>query len=122
MLCRGAICILPAEFWHNSIAKQNSWEFLGHEMGHVTARHTAQQQTNQQLGQLVLAGGMMASKEIYELADVAMAGMQLLFLSFSRDHERESDRLGVEYATKMGYDAHKMADFFAVLDKNEYGK
>lgn len=90
---------------------------LGHEMGHVTARHTAQQQTNQQLGQLVLAGGMMASKEIYELADVAMAGMQLLFLSFSRDHERESDRLGVEYATKMGYDAHKMADFFAVLDK-----
>lgn len=90
---------------------------LGHEMGHVTARHTAQQQTNQQLGQMVLAGGMIASKEIYELADVAMAGMQFLFLSFSRDHERESDRLGVEYATKMGYDAHKMADFFAVLDK-----
>ena len=59
----------------------------------------------------------MASKEIYELADVAMAGMQLLFLSFSREHERESDRLGVEYATKMSYDAHKMADFFAVLEK-----
>jgi len=46
-----------------------------------------------------------------------MAGMQLLFLSFSRENERESDRLGVEYATKMGYDADKMADFFAVLDK-----
>ncbi|WP_167604992.1 M48 family metalloprotease [Maribellus sediminis] len=90
---------------------------LGHEMGHVTARHTAQQQTNQQIGQIVLAGGMIASKEIYELADVAMAGMQLLFLSFSREHERESDRLGVEYATKMGYDANKMADFFGVLDK-----
>ncbi|WP_340111339.1 M48 family metalloprotease [Maribellus mangrovi] len=90
---------------------------LGHEMGHVTARHTAQQQTNQTIGQIVLAGGMIASKEIYELADVAMAGMQLLFLSFSRDNERESDRLGVEYATKMGYDANKMADFFGVLDK-----
>jgi len=90
---------------------------LGHEMGHVTARHTAQQQTNQQLGELLLVGGMIASKEIYEMADEVMAGMQLLFLSFSRENESESDRLGVEYATKMGYDAHKMADFFAVLDK-----
>ena len=90
---------------------------MGHEMGHVTARHTAQQQTNQQLGELLLVGGMIASKEIYEMADEVMAGMQLLFLSFSRENESESDRLGVEYATKMGYDAHKMADFFAVLDK-----
>lgn len=90
---------------------------LGHEMGHITARHTAQQQTNQQLGQVLLAGGMIASKEIYELAEVAMAGMQLLFLSFSRSNEREADRLGVEYATKIGYDAHKMADFFEVLNK-----
>jgi predicted Zn-dependent protease len=46
-----------------------------------------------------------------------MQGMQLLFLSFSRDNERESDRLGVEYSTKIGFDAHKMADFFQVLDK-----
>ncbi|MFV0591776.1 MAG: M48 family metalloprotease [Draconibacterium sp.] len=90
---------------------------LGHEMGHVTARHSAQQQTNQTIGQALLLGGMLASKEIYELADEAMAGMQLLFLSFSRENERESDRLGVEYATKIGYDAHKMADFFQVLDK-----
>ncbi len=90
---------------------------LGHEMGHVTARHTAQQQTNQQLGQVLLVGGMIASKEIYEMADEVMAGMQLLFLSFSRENERESDRLGVEYATKMGYDADKMADFFKVLDE-----
>lgn len=90
---------------------------LGHEMGHITARHTAQQQTNQQIGQVLLAGGMIASKEIYELAEVAMAGMQLLFLSFSRANEREADRLGVEYASKIGYDSHKMADFFNVLNK-----
>jgi len=86
-------------------------------MGHVTARHSAQQQTNQTIGQAVLLGGMLASKEIYEMADAAMAGMQLLFMSFSRENERESDRLGVEYATKIGYDAHKMADFFQVLEK-----
>ncbi len=90
---------------------------LGHEMGHVTARHTAKQQTNQQIGQVLLVGGMLVSKEIYELADVAMAGMQLLFLSFSRDNEREADRLGVEYSSKIGYDSRKMADFFEVLNK-----
>lgn len=94
---------------------------LGHEMGHITARHTAKQQTNQQIGQVLLAGGMMASKEVYELAEVAMQGMQLLFLSFSRDNEREADRLGVEYSSKIGYDAHKMADFFNVLEKMSMG-
>lgn len=90
---------------------------LGHEMGHVTARHTASQQSKQQLGQLLLVGGMIASEDFREFADYAMQGMQLLFLKFSRDNEREADRLGVEYASKIGYDAHKMADFFNVLNK-----
>jgi predicted Zn-dependent protease len=43
--------------------------------------------------------------------------MQLLFLKFSRDDERQADALGVEYSSKLGYDAHKMADFFKVLQK-----
>ena len=90
---------------------------LGHEMGHVTARHSAQQQTTQQIGQLVLMGGMLASTEIAKRADMAMSGMDLLFLSFSREHEREADRIGVEYATKIGFDAHQMASFFSVLEK-----
>lgn len=90
---------------------------IGHEMGHITARHTAQQQTNQQLGQILLVGGMLVSKEFAEFANYASAGMQLLFLSFSRANEREADQLGVEYSTKVGYDAHKMADFFEVLNK-----
>ncbi len=90
---------------------------LGHEMGHITARHTASQQSKQQLGQLLLVGGMIASEEFREFADYAMQGMQLLFLKFSRDNEREADRLGVEYSSKIHYDAHKMADFFNVLNK-----
>jgi len=90
---------------------------LGHEMGHVTARHTVQQQTNQQIGQAVLIGGMIVSEEVAKYADLAMTGMQLLFLSFSREHESQSDQIGVEYATKIGYDAHQMAEFFKVLDK-----
>ncbi len=90
---------------------------IGHEMGHVTARHSASQQTKQQLGQLVLMGGMLASERFAQYAQQAMQGMQLLFLKFSRDDERMADRLGVEYMSKIGYNAHCMADFFQVLNK-----
>ncbi len=90
---------------------------IGHEMGHVTARHSVSQQTKQQLGTLLLIGGMIASEKIAQYAELAMQGMQLLFLKFSRDDEREADALGVEYSSKIGYDAHKMADFFQVLNK-----
>ena len=88
---------------------------LGHEMGHITARHTASRQSKQQLGQLLLVGGMIASEEFRKYGEYAMAGMQLLFLSFSREDEREADRLGVEYTSKIGYDAGKMGDFYQVL-------
>jgi predicted Zn-dependent protease len=90
---------------------------MGHEMGHITARHSVSQQTKQTLGQLVLIGAMIASEKFAQYAETAMQGMQLLFLSFSRTDEREADRLGVEYSSKIGYDAHKMADFFQVLQK-----
>jgi predicted Zn-dependent protease len=94
---------------------------LGHEMGHVTARHSASQQTKQQLGQVLLFGGVIASEEFRQFAGYAMQGMELLFLKFSRDNEREADRLGVEYSSKISYDAQKMADFFNVLNKMSMG-
>jgi predicted Zn-dependent protease len=90
---------------------------LGHEMGHVVARHSASQQSKQQIGQLLLIGGMIASQKFAQYAEYAMQGMQLLFLKFSRDDESQADRLGVAYASKIGYDANKMADFFQVLNK-----
>jgi len=43
--------------------------------------------------------------------------VQLLFLKFGRDAESQSDRLGVEYSTKIGYDAKEMAGFFNTLDR-----
>lgn len=90
---------------------------LGHEMGHIAARHSVSQQTKQQLGTLLLIGGMIASEKFAGYAEQAMQGMQLLFLSFSREDEREADALGSEYATKLGYDGTKMADFYKVLIK-----
>jgi predicted Zn-dependent protease len=90
---------------------------MAHELGHIAARHTVSQQSKQQLGQLLLIGGMIASEKFAQYAQYALQGMQLLFLKFSRDDERQADALGVEYSSKLGFDAHKMADFFKVLQK-----
>ena len=92
---------------------------LGHEMGHITARHSVSRQARQQLAQVLLIGGMIAFEEFREYGAYAMAGMQLLFLKYSRDDERESDALGVEYASKIGYDGEKFAEFFALLESME---
>lgn len=88
---------------------------LGHEIGHVTARHSVVQQRNATFAQIGLIAGMIASPELAQLAEPASAGMQLLLLKFGRDAESQSDELGVEYSTKIGYDAHEMADFFNTL-------
>jgi predicted Zn-dependent protease len=98
----------------------NEAEFIGvlaHEMGHITARHTVSRHAKQTLGQVLLIGGMIASEEFRKYGEFAMAGMQLLFLKYSRDDEREADRLGVEYTAKVGYDASRFADFFKLLQK-----
>ncbi len=90
---------------------------LGHEIGHITARHSARQYSKQLLYQGGLILGVVLSKDIAQYADVASQGLGLLFLKFGRDNESESDRLGVEYSTKIGYDAHEMAGFFNTLDR-----
>ena len=90
---------------------------IGHEMGHITARHSVSRQSKQTVGQLLLMGGMIASEKFASYAQYAMQGMQLLFLKFSRDDEREADALGVAYSSKIGYDARMMAEFFQVLEK-----
>jgi len=94
---------------------------LGHEIGHVTARHSARQYSQMMLAQIGLIGGMILSEEFRNYADLANTGLQLLFLKFGRDHESQSDRLGVEYSTKVGYDARHMANFFNTLAKMREG-
>lgn len=51
---------------------------LGHEMGHIAARHSVSQQTKQQLGTLLLIGGMIASPKFANYAEQAMQGLELL--------------------------------------------
>jgi predicted Zn-dependent protease len=88
---------------------------LGHEIGHVVARHGAEQMSRAQLAGLGLGLGSILSEDFAQFADLAGAGLGLLFLKFSRSQESESDMLGVEYSTRVGYNAHEMAGFFQTL-------
>ena len=90
---------------------------LGHEIGHIAARHSVEQQRNAILGQLGLIAGIVIAPELAQFAEAASQGLGLLFLKFGRDAERESDKLGVEYSSKIGYNAHEMAGFFNTLER-----
>ncbi len=90
---------------------------LGHEIGHITARHSVIQQRNAMLGQLGLIAGILLVPELSQFVDPLSAGMQLAMMSFGRDDERQSDKLGVEYSTRIGYDASEMAGFFKTLER-----
>jgi predicted Zn-dependent protease len=88
---------------------------LGHEIGHIAAKHSATQYTKQTLAQVLFIGGLIVSPELRGMANELQQGMGLLFLKFSRDNESQSDVLGVNYSTQIGYNSHYMADFFQVL-------
>lgn len=90
---------------------------LGHEVGHITARHSVAQQRNAMLGQLGILAGVIINPQLGQFAQTASQGLGLLFLKFGRDAERQADELGVEYSSKVGYDANEMADFFTTLER-----
>ena len=95
---------------------------LGHEIGHVEARHASQRAFEQQLGQIALLGGAIAGQELLglpaqDLLNIGGAAAQLMFLSYGRDDERESDNLGVEYAARAGYVAAEGSEFFRSLER-----
>jgi len=90
---------------------------VGHEIGHVTARHTAQQITRQQLFSLGLVVGSVASSRIASAAGALQQGLQLLFLSFSRENEAQADELGFRYIRRANYNPNEMSDVFRVLER-----
>ncbi|WP_162417752.1 M48 family metalloprotease [Cyclobacterium roseum] len=92
---------------------------LGHEIGHVTARHSVIQQRNNLLGQLGMIAGVVLVPQLSEFIEPLSQGMQLALLSFGRDAERQSDELGVEYSSRIGYDAVEMAGFFETLERKQ---
>ena len=91
---------------------------LGHEIGHVTARHPAQAQTRGVLASVLATGAaiMTGSSAVAELANI---GATAWIQGYGRDAEMQADRLGLEYATKTGYRPEAMADMFKVLKAQE---
>ncbi|HZU27584.1 MAG TPA: M48 family metallopeptidase [Bryobacteraceae bacterium] len=96
---------------------------MGHEIGHVAARHGTRQATRGQIAQLgtlplIFMGGW-AGYGIYQAASVLVP---ITFLKFSRGYEREADLLGLEYMYKAGYDPEAFVDFFEKLETLEKKK
>jgi predicted Zn-dependent protease len=99
---------------------------LGHEMGHVTQRHIARQLGLQQQMQLpvmaALAAAILLGRSRPDLAAGAVAGAQAgaiqTQLGYSRDFEREADRIGLQSLEAGGFDPRAMAVFFEKLQRS----
>ncbi|MFC1693482.1 M48 family metalloprotease [Candidatus Latescibacterota bacterium] len=90
---------------------------LGHELGHVNARHTAARYSKAKLASFGIALGSIISEEFERFSQLASLGTSFLFLKFSRNDEREADKLGVEYSSAVGYDATHISMFFKTLER-----
>lgn len=93
---------------------------LGHEMGHVNARHAAQRQGQAMLAQAAVVGlAVVASASDSSWGGLAVLGGQIgasaLLASYSRDNEREADALGQDYMVKAGYPASGMTQLHGLL-------
>jgi predicted Zn-dependent protease len=88
---------------------------LGHEIGHVTARHSAQQYTKSTSASVGLALLNIFVPESRPFGGLAESGLGLLFLKHGRDDERQADSLGVEYAARTGWDPAGVAGMLNTL-------
>jgi predicted Zn-dependent protease len=90
---------------------------LGHEVGHVTAKHSVSQMSKQQLLGGLLTVGMIVRPELQQYGGIASQGLGVLFLKYGRDDEVQADELGFRYMTEIGYDPREMAEMFKTLDR-----
>jgi predicted Zn-dependent protease len=91
---------------------------IGHEIGHVTARHSVSQMSKAQLAQLGLGlGSVLAPEQMERFGGLAVMGMGMLFLKYSRDDERQADDLGLRYLVRGEYDPHPMPEVFDMLGR-----
>ncbi len=95
---------------------------LGHEVGHVTGKHSAGRQMRSGLAMLGMIIGGMVSDTFREIAldtGLAQSVSGLFLLKYSRDQELDADERGIGYATAAGYDPRGIGEFFATLQSLE---
>lgn len=89
---------------------------LGHEIGHVTARHSIHGLSRELALSLALEAGLVLL-DAEEAADVASLGLGLLFLKFSRNQERQADALAVRYVPQVGLDPYGTVEALRILSR-----
>ena len=104
---RGILAMINSEAELNTI--------IGHELGHVNARHTASRLSKAMLLNLGMGIASQVSKDFKKIAPYAQIATQLLFLKYSRTDEYEADSLGINYTRKVGYSPSSMINFFQSL-------
>ena len=90
---------------------------LGHEIGHITAKHSVSQMSQAQLAQIGLIAAVIVKPELAGFGDLASQGLGLLFMKFGRDDETQADDLGFRYMTSGGYSPTEMAEMFRTLQR-----
>ncbi len=90
---------------------------IGHEIGHVTARHSVEQMSRAQLGALALGVGSIVSEDVRRFGGVAQTGLGVLFLSYGRDDEHEADMLGIRYSLRGRYDPREAVHVHEMLGR-----
>jgi len=98
---------------------------LGHEAGHVLARHSSEQMAKANLVQGLTTSAVVGASDRrgggYATAAVASFVGQFTLLKYSREHELESDRLGVRFMTQAGYDPRSLMDVMRILEQASGG-
>ena len=90
---------------------------VGHEIGHITGRHSAERYSQSVLASLGTA--ILAAKvESGGALDAARLGSQLYISSYSREQENQADSLGIRYLERAGYDPLAASEFLATLDRH----
>jgi len=91
---------------------------LGHEIGHVTARHSVRQQSTAAVTG-ILGAVVAASTGVQGVGTLTDMASTAIVRGYGRDHELEADRLGAEYLAKSGYDPDAMLEVVGVLKNQE---
>ncbi|MET4897732.1 M48 family metalloprotease [Sphingomonadaceae bacterium jetA1] len=87
---------------------------LGHEVGHVAARHAQSRNTRSTIGSILAAGaGLLTGSDV--ATQLVGTGAQLYTLKYGRDQEYQADGLGIRYMTAAGYDPYASPDMLAAL-------
>jgi predicted Zn-dependent protease len=98
---------------------------LGHETGHVLARHSSEQMAKTNLVKGLTTSAVVAGSDQRGggLASAAIAQFvgQFVLMSYSRKDELEADRLGVRFMARAGYDPHSMIDVMHILEQASGG-